>query len=281
MRDDVVRALACPVCHLPLVANGDVLACRTGHAFDLSRQGYANLLAAGPKRPPGDTAQMVAARERFLSSGAYGPIADQVASVAREYVPDDTPGLIADIGAGTGWLLAQLLDALPERSGLALDVSKYAARRAAKAHARAGAVVADAWSRLPLQNGSAVLLVSFFAPRQPAEFRRVLTRDGAAIVVTPAQDHLAELIGPLRLVSVDPQKDERLERAFSGIFTPVAGRRVEYGLALSHANVADLASMGPSAYHLSPAALSETLSVMHERVNVTVAVDVRVYRPDE
>src|SRR5688572_30940209 len=46
--------------------------------------------------------------------------------------PGLPPGCILDLGAGTGWYLARVLDRLPGRIGLALDLSKHALRRAAR-----------------------------------------------------------------------------------------------------------------------------------------------------
>jgi 23S rRNA (guanine745-N1)-methyltransferase len=57
----------------------------------------------------------------------------------------DGPGLVVDVGAGTGHHLAAVLDALTAHHGVALDVAKAAARRAARAHPRAAAVVCDVW----------------------------------------------------------------------------------------------------------------------------------------
>ena len=55
----------------------DVLRCNAGHAFDVARQGYVNLLGAAA---PGsaDTAGMVQARAEFLAAGHYRPFAEAV-----------------------------------------------------------------------------------------------------------------------------------------------------------------------------------------------------------
>ena len=58
--------------------------------------------------------------------------------------------------------------------GLAFDVTKPALRRAARAHPRVGAVLADTWGPLPLADGSADVLLNVFAPRNGPEMRRVL-----------------------------------------------------------------------------------------------------------
>ena len=48
---------------------------------------------------------------------------------------------VMEAGAGVGYYIAHVLEALP--LSLALDLSKFAARRAARAHVRLDAVVTD------------------------------------------------------------------------------------------------------------------------------------------
>ena len=67
----------------------------------------------------------------------------------------DPGALVLDAGTGTGCYLAGVLDALPAATGLGLDVSKPALRRAARAHPRAGAVLADLWRPLPVADAAA------------------------------------------------------------------------------------------------------------------------------
>ena len=141
------------------------------------------------------------------SAGHFQPLATALG--AAEHV--GAPAPVVDLGAGTGWYLARVLDRLPAAAGLALDVSKPALRRAARAHARAAAVGCDAWGPLPLRDGVADAVLNVFAPRNAAEIARVLRRDGAALIVTAAAGHLEELVGPLGLIGVDPDKEERLD----------------------------------------------------------------------
>src|SRR5579859_1324075 len=136
MLHDIVPWLRCPLCRAELTLDQSSLRCPARHAFDVARQGYANLLPGGAHTGTGDTAAMVAARVDFLGAGHYAPIADALAAA----VPAGTEHVV-DLGAGTGSYLARVLDAVPAAHGLALDISKFALRRAAKAHPRAGAVV--------------------------------------------------------------------------------------------------------------------------------------------
>jgi 23S rRNA (guanine745-N1)-methyltransferase len=276
MLTDVLAHLRCPICGEPLVeVGGATLRCPQGHAFDLARHGYVNL-GVGRMPHAGDSAQMVAARAEFLAAGHYTALSAALAAAAREAYPGR--GLVTDVGAGTGHHLAQVLDALPGVAGLAIDVSKPALRRAARAHPRAGAALCDVWRGLPLADGSVGVLLNVFAPRNGAEFRRVLRADGALVVVTPNSDHLNELVDPLPLLRVDPAKEERVAARLAG-FAPAAEAATAAALTLGHAEVGTLVGMGPSAWHAEPDALAAAIAELPDPITVTLSVRIRTYRP--
>src|SRR5690606_36970179 len=255
MLAEVVRQLRCPLCAAPFTPSGGALRCHTGHSFDVARQGYVNLL---PGRPPAgvDSPEMVAARDEVLRAGLFDFLTRAVVSSARraaaeaaaETPSDAEPGLIVDVGAGTGHYLAAVLDALPDRRGIAVDVAKAAVRRAARAHPRAVAVVADVWRGLPVADGCADLLLDIFAPRNAREFRRALRPRGRLIVVTPGPQHLAELVERLGLLAVDPHKDRRLEETLAGAFRLDHREDHAQHLSVGPADVTRLVAMGPSAW---------------------------------
>jgi SAM-dependent methyltransferase len=321
--------LRCPVCTAAFSPAGNSLQCASGHNYDVARRGYANLLPGGARPGTADSAEMVAAREAFLSAGhfaglrdfvcmmaerALGVAADDVtasgrggagneASVAGEAPPTaptgngarppmaptgngahprsaaPSPGCIVEVGAGTGYYLAGMLDRLPGRVGLALDISKFAARRAARAHERMAAVVCDAWQALPLIDGAASLLLDIFAPRNPGEFRRILRPDGVLLVVTPSPRHLRELVDRLDLVTVDAQKPRRLEQALERGFSLNDRAEYEEVLSLPPADAVALVGMGPSARHLQRADITERLDGRDAPTGVTLSVIASMYTP--
>ncbi|MFG1869030.1 putative RNA methyltransferase [Micromonospora arborensis] len=283
----IVEKLRCPVCGEPLAQAADLRAlhCPRRHSFDIARQGYVNLLT-GRTPHVGDTAEMVVARADFQAAGHYDLISNALAGAATEAVAqlDTTEGfgaypLVVDAGAGTGRYLGAVLAALPEAVGLALDVSKPALRRAARAHPRAAAALADTWQRLPLADASTAVLLNVFAPRNGPEFHRVLDPAGSLLVVTPDTDHLTELVGALDLLRVDPDKADRVTGSLGGHFTPVSSAVHRAELALTRSEVATLVGMGPSAWHTDPDALAARLAALPEPVRVTVAVRVDTYQP--
>jgi len=182
-------------------------------------------------------------------------------------------------GSGTGHHLAGTLAALPSTWGLALDSSKAAARSSAGAHPHANAVVADIWRPLPLADDSVGVLIDVFAPRNAAEFRRVLRPDGALIVVTPGPDHLTELVDRLALLRVDPDKTDRLADTLGADFVEPSSRPYRWIMDLNHDEVGALVAMGPSAWHADPPALAARIADLPPRARVTASVVVGVYRP--
>lgn len=285
--------LRCPICGHPLTGATEgtarTLACPRRHSFDIARQGYVNLLA-GRAPHAGDTGEMVAARADFLAAGHYDLISRVLAEAATEATAryreaHPRPGatattnpLVVDVGAGTGRHLAAVLAALPDAVGLALDVSKPALRRAARAHPRAAAALADTWQRLPLPDASVAVLLNVFAPRNGAEFHRVLDPDGTLLVVTPAADHLTELVGALGLLRVDPAKSDRVASSLGARFAAESDTEHRARLALPRSQVAALVGMGPSAWHTDPVGLADRIAALPDPVELTVAVRLGVHR---
>lgn len=263
--------LACPHCGGPLdqVAPG-VIGCFSGHRFDVARQGYLTLLGPRARTDTADDAAMVAARGSFLGAGHFAPIANAVAAA----VSGD--GAILDIGAGTGYYLAAVVDPQPDRVGVALDASRFAARRAAHRHPRIGAVVADGWSRLPIRDAAMGTVLSIFAPRNVVEIGRVLEPGGRLIAVTPDPAHLAEIRDLLGMLAVDDGKADKL----AGEFRLVGSEQLRFPLALSGADAVNLVRMGPAARHRTAEETAAAVAALPEPITATAAVTISALAAD-
>lgn len=273
MLADAVPFLACPLCGGALAIESATLRCERSHSFDIARQGYVSLLR-GASTFTGDTPEMVDARAAFLGAGHYTPIVDAIADAARP-----GPGCVADVGAGTGYYLAAVLDRLPDRVGIALDASKPALRRAARAHPLMGAVGCDAWQRLPVRSASAGLVLNVFAPRNPAELRRILHPAGTLVVVAPTSRHLAELVSTLDLLAVEEDKQSRIDERLAPHFELVGQTDREFAMTLSHADVTTLVGMGPNAFHTVADEFRDRITTLADPLTVTGSVTVSTYRP--
>ena len=258
-----LEVLACPHCGSDLSCDDDGFQCSAGHSFDIAKQGYVALLGARSRTDTGDSADMVAARQEFLGAGHYAPIA---ATVGHGVGP------VLEIGAGTGYYLSAMLEA-GAGVGVALDSSKFAARRAAH-DPRVVSVVADAWSALPVRSESVGTVLSVFAPRDAHEVTRVLRPGGQFLAVTPNPSHLAEARDELEMLTVDSGKVERLVAAFDGLLVPADHRVVTYPMTLSRTDVSALVRMGPSARHVTVDSLAAQVAALPERLVVTASVTV-------
>lgn len=258
--------LACPHCGLALTPLERRWVCPSGHSFDVARQGYLNL-SNGPEPANADTVEMLDARTRVQSAGVF----DFVSRGLDEVVPLTGVQTVLEVGAGTGHYLAQLVEDRPPARGVALDVSRTAARRAAKSHHRVASVVADVWRGLPLLDDTIDVLLCIFAPRNPAEFARVLRPDGRVIVVTPAPEHLRELRQSYGLLGLEDEKHDRLLARLGEHLAheQTLGRRLTTTLPADV--LTDLVQMGPNAHHAPR--LPDTAQ------QVQLAVQLTVFRP--
>ncbi|MFI0812660.1 putative RNA methyltransferase [Streptomyces echinatus] len=266
--------LHCPVCRARLRPDHGSLRCPAGHTFDIARQGYVSLLT-GIRATSGDDAAMVQARNRFLSTGRYAPIRQTLTRLTADVLP--AQGTVVDIGCGTGYYLAGVLDQLPRVRGLGLDASVRALRSAARAHPRAAAASWDVFRPLPLVDQAVDVMLDVFAPRNPSEFHRVLRPTGRLIVVRPIERHLAELRGQIpAMVTIDPDKERRLQQALDPYFEAAGTQHVEYTAPLTRQEAIDLVGMTPSARHLTHADLSDHVPLPGQ---VSVSVLATSYRP--
>jgi 23S rRNA (guanine745-N1)-methyltransferase len=183
---------------------------------------------------------------------------------------------VADLAGGTGHYLAAVLDALPHRYGVCVDLSVPALRRAARAHSRAAAVGSDVWRPLPFADSSAALVLSVFGPRSATETGRILAPGGALIIAIPGTGHLRELRRALGLIGIDARKQDRIDHAHrdlrrSGITA------VTFQLNMDHADLAALVTMGPNARHIAPPVLAARIRAMPSAVSVTIDVRIMVF----
>lgn len=256
--------LRCPHCRGALHRRQRTWTCPSGHAFDIARQGYVNLLP-GASAHRGDSAAMLDARQRVLATGLLDDVTEAVVAALR----DLPPGALVEVGAGTGHHLQQAV-AATGRPGLTLDVSTAAARRAARAGPDVTAVVADVWQPWPVADASAAAVLHVFAPRNLDEAYRVLVPDGAAVVTVPTDAHLRELRG-IGLLGVG---DAARKRPDHPGLVPDGVRAVRVRRVLSPLEVRDVVAMGPSAHHVPAAHLDAAVATLPDRVDVSVSVDV-------
>ena len=251
------------------------LVSESGHSFDVAKQGYVTLAAGAGLRHKGDDMDMVNARETYLAMGHFAPFVEAVTGAVQDALDsaslaESTPASLLEVGAGTGYYLAHTLDSIAEARGVGLDISPHAAKHLAKCHPRVGAVVADVWERLPIRDESVDAISVVFAPRNPAEFQRVLAPSGQVIVLTPGAGHLDELREPLGILGVEEGKVDRMYEQAEGYLEQAADPvDISFPIELDKASVAAQVGMSPSARHISAGELAERMAALPPTLTVT------------
>ncbi len=263
--------LRCPNCFLPLSPTGTLrLGCSTGHSFDVNKRGFINLLTGAPKFI-GDSAAMLDARDTFLAAGWYEPLQAAV----RAVISAEHPRRLLDVGCGTGYYLRAALPPGEDVRALGMDLSPTAVSRTMRSHDRIDGLVADVWSPLPVQDAAVDVILNVFAPRNAAEFHRVLRPGGLLLVVVPRPTHLHELRRAGLAVEMQADKAAHLEASLGAWFALESAQQMEQNAALSAAEVVSLIGMGPSSHHAASAGPESTPASVQD---VTIAFDVFGFR---
>lgn len=193
-----MSVIICPYCKSPLVDSGaKSYVCENKHSFDVAKQGYLNLLPVNQKKSkdPGDNEMMIAARRNFLELGFYDPLIESIKSVVSEALDFTDKNIIAlDAGCGEGYYSEKALNNLTGLNAeiIGTDISKYAVKNAAKQYKNNFYFVSSIYN-LPVADTSTDLILSVFSPVMAEEFKRILSKQGAVIVVSPAPNHLREM----------------------------------------------------------------------------------------
>jgi SAM-dependent methyltransferase len=264
--------LRCPICCADLSAAEPLaLHCVNGHAFDVNKRGFVSLLGGTSRKLVADSPAMLDARDRFLSAGWFSPLREALcAAIGREQ-----PRRVLDVGCGTGYYLQAVVAETGARA-LAMDLSPAAVTRAVRRFAPVGGarpgsrdglvdgLVADVWSPLPVRTGTADVILNVFAPRNAAEFHRVLRPAGLLAVVIPRSSHLQELRESGQVIDVQAGKAAQLVDSLHSRFSVESSQEITLNPALSPRDVASLVGMGPSAHHTDAAGLAQQIGETNE-----------------
>lgn len=261
----------CPVCGGVLEREKERCRCKTGHSFDIAREGYVNLLPANQQhsKAPGDDKEMAAARTRFLEGGWYAPLREALCTLTAELAPD-APSLL-DAGCGEGWYTQALWEAAAAKSGriAGIDLSKPAVKKAAR-RCPEGEFAVGTLYHLPVADSSIDLLVNCFSPLAAGEFARVIRPGGKFLYVVPGPRHLWEL---KKIVYERPyENEERREEYPNFRYLEVVPVETRFTLPDSR-TIQDLFRMTPY-YWKSPKAGAERLA---ELDRLTVAEQFRIH----
>ncbi len=274
--------LICPLDQQSLTLEERTLKCPSGHSFDIAKQGYVNLLPVQKKKSkdPGDSKEMIQARQRFLQAGLYQPISDRLNLLVSQQLTlsDNEPVTILDAGCGEGYYLSRLAteNNLAEQEQIELlgvDISKWGVQAATKYQLPITWIVGTN-AQLPVEPASVDLIICMFGFWQPEWFAKVLKPGGKVILAESGVDHLIEL-REIIYKEVHRKDVPELKGIEEVGFTLIDQQQLEFRPAtLNKEQVQDLLVMTPHLYRANYEGKQSAQQL--EQLNLTAQVVFRV-----
>jgi len=286
--------LICPVCKgsLNRSASEKSFKCLNNHSYDISKQGYVNLLTNSQKNSnqPGDSKEMVQARRDFLAKGYYSELSSKVnqfilkgLDVSKvEFASDAASNKkfaslkILDIGCGEGYYTNELMKLINDKnipsSFVGLDISRDAIKFASSFNKEILWVVGNS-HYLPIEDSSIDCAFSVFSPVKISEVIRILKEDGIFIRVLPGTNHLIQ-IRDIIYHNVILSQEKDLANEYEGLVLRDE-LKVSYEISLDNDAILSLVRMTPH-YWKTSKANKEALKEI-ESLNVTIDMQIGAF----
>ncbi|HAX73471.1 MAG TPA: hypothetical protein DCY20_08100 [Firmicutes bacterium] len=273
------NVLKCPVCHTGFEKENKQYKCQNGHSFDMAKEGYTNLLLANKKNSkiPGDSKEMMVARQRFLNGAYYEPLSNKLNELMKAYVyQPDTPLHVFDAGSGEGYYVDRMQQSMAQNQNVnftGIDISKEGVRLSAKRNKQITFAVGSVYD-IPIINEGVDLVFSVFAPIAESEFSRILNQHGKLIIVSPGAHHL---FGLKQALYDEPYLNEE-DKFVLEQFDLLEQCRVDYDMTLRNSqDLHDLMTMTPY-YWKTSAKKMEALLENNETLQTRIEFIVNVYQ---
>lgn len=277
----MAQNIICPHCKLQLALDGRTYKCNNNHCFDLSKEGYLNLLPVNKKKSkaPGDNELMISARRNFLEQGFYNPLIFVIKNIISDNLNlKDKKFFALDSGCGEGYYSQfSVKQASTNCQVLGTDISKFAVKSAAKKYKDNFYFVSSVY-QLPVANNSMDLILSVFAPNDPTEFNRILKENGHLIIVSPAKNHMKQL-AELIYDSFRPHQ-HKIVSEMPDSFTFDFSERVSFEIEINDANtLSDLHKMTPYYYNTSKEAQVKIATC--DSIKIDCDFHISVFKPNK
>lgn len=207
----------CPVCKEKLIRENRSLICQNNHCFDISKQGYVNLLQSQKNslKRHGDDKLMVMARKEFLEKGYYKPLLKKTYEIVDNHIKNDIR--ILDAGCGECYYTANILNYIKGQgynaSVCGVDIAKDVMICASHRSKDIEIAVASVFD-IPVADNSFDIIFNFFAPTAEKEYTRILSQDGILVRAVPLKYHLWELKCS---IYDTPYENDEIDTALDGL----------------------------------------------------------------
>lgn len=269
----------CPICNSSLAKTKQSYVCPNSHNFDISKRGYVNLIPCNQKnsKDPGDSKEMMDARDRFLQKGFYKIISDSLNDFIFKHSQDILKNKsvnISETGCGSGYYLVNLKNFLSKDNVnyYGLDISKHAIDLGSRFNKDIKWVVANSYN-IPFLDNSQDIIINIFAPYKVSELIRVLKPKGKVYFVIPGKNHLNTIRDAVYKNHKNEKSDAKLISNIENfnILKIKNSIEIEHELSLSsNEDIMSLLTMTPYYWNMN----LETLNYFKSLNEITLTLDV-------
>ncbi|MBT2765460.1 methyltransferase domain-containing protein [Paenibacillus sp. ISL-20] len=255
------KMFRCPICGSSMrVQQLASLVCEKLHSYDISRQGYVNLLSHRAKTKY-DKA-LFEARKMINSSGFFGPLIEGISNrlmrmQKQKLSESGRPLRLLDAGCGEGSHLSAIGHSLREQGhesnvvGVGMDIAKEGVVMAAKTYSDPMWCVADL-SQCPFADEQFNYILNILSPSNYSEFRRLLTSDGMLVKVIPGSLYLQELRALFYTgTGKETYSNDGTMELFSRHFERIEFEEIRYRVVLDSEQMKQLINMTPLSWSVS------------------------------
>ena len=251
--------IRCPNCKRELQKMGNTYVCQLRHSFDISKEGYSNLILANQKKKlsSGDNKMMIRSREAFLSQGYYDFIIDSIESMTSQNLNFEKDKInVLDLGCGSGYYIRNTYREIESIQRFGIDVSKNAIAHSAKKDVHGEYFVSSNFNP-PFLNNTLDIVFNIFAPCQLNEVSRILRQDGLFVKVIPINDHMKEVADMVYVKFSSHNSTTESEIEANHNLNIIATKDINKTIELNSENLKQLISMTPYYYKFMDDQLSQ------------------------
>ena len=250
-----INIFRCPICKQSMSVKNNSLLCLKEHCFDLSKNGYINLLN-NPVHSKYDK-QMFTARQIISQSGFFQKIIKKIGDIVlKEMNGKEISRLkILDAGCGEGSNLAAVSKYLHYHAnlkydGIGLDISKEGIHIAAIEYPNNIWCVADL-ANIPMKDKQIDFIINILSPANYMEFTRILKDNGLLIKVIPGKHYLREIRKTFyQQKERQDYSNEEVINLFQRNFRIISQKQLYYQKEIEQGNIIELIKMTPLSWSI-------------------------------
>ncbi|GAB6180379.1 hypothetical protein JCM14036_16980 [Desulfotomaculum defluvii] len=267
----------CPLCYERMkLINLKSLICTNQHCFDISKQGYINMLSRATQTKY--NSQMFESRRTICRTDFFLPMIKKISRIIMSNSECQNKQIkILDVGCGEGSNLSMIQEIVSQNIekdllGVGLDISKEGICLASKEYPNTIWCVGDL-AKAPLADNQFNFILNILTPANYSEFKRMISPGGMVIKVIPERGYLQE-IRDVFYEHTDKQvySNDKTIELFRNKFNLVEIDRLRYIVNLDHTQIESLIQMTPLSWGATKERFQKALEMTLSEVTVDLTI---------